>query len=253
MIILYVHLIHEINTKLRQPYQSLELELSFSLNHNQPYFIDNYLRDKLVQINNYKFNLKDLYKYGYTHLELKSDKINKYDKYIINKLKLPKYISRRSKYYKNFPRDYGEFFEWSDGNIFDQHRIGYFITYCENGIKICQEKDDCIGVINGLTVGDGYSMVSNCSMSPSCKYLKDDFGTITGISPVYDKNVEYIKREDRIEWDIVTMFGKCGVIDNGKCVPGKYCSYNNQGIAVPGDKYKVIERISNDKITILLK
>ena len=84
------------------------------------------------------------------------------------------------------------------------------------------------------------------------------------INESFDNNQQYISRLDRVPWIPVTIIGKCIVVDNGECVPGKYCTinygenYNECGIAIPaldGDKvkFKVLERFSEKSIVIFLK
>lgn len=81
-------------------------------------------------------------------------------------------------------------------------------------------------------------------------------------SKEYDKEKKYIKRSNRKEWIRVNLLGKCIVEDNGKCVPGKYCTiYKGRdkkrvGTAIPATtkstvKYYVLKRISDNAILIL--
>ncbi len=69
-------------------------------------------------------------------------------------------------------------------------------------------------------------------------------------NPNYDKIKEYIPRSARPEWALVSLLGKVRVRDNGLCVAGSRCTCEN-GIAVPGDDWLVLERISDDVIRIL--
>lgn len=52
---LHVNLLNKISNKLKQPYKTLNLELSGSLNNHKPYFIDYYLKRCLIKINKYHF------------------------------------------------------------------------------------------------------------------------------------------------------------------------------------------------------
>lgn len=73
----------------------------------------------------------------------------------------------------------------------------------------------------------------------------------TGIlNPDYDPSIHYKSREDRKEWDCVGLLGKLYVRQNGQCQVGNYCSAEN-GIAVPGNKWKVIQRVSDTVIRIM--
>lgn len=84
------------------------------------------------------------------------------------------------------------------------------------------------------------------------------------INESFDINKKYIKRSLRKEWVRVNLMGKCIVEDNGKCVPGKYCTLykgkdkNKIGTAIPATtksivKYYVLKRISDKSILILNK
>lgn len=53
---LHVNLSHKISNKLKQPYKTLNLELSCSLNNDKPYFIDYYLKYCLIKVNKYNFS-----------------------------------------------------------------------------------------------------------------------------------------------------------------------------------------------------
>lgn len=84
------------------------------------------------------------------------------------------------------------------------------------------------------------------------------------VNDQYNDNLNYIKRENRIEWTRVNILGKCIVRDNGKCIPGQYCKpYIGEdesliGYAIPCDKddknsFYILGRISTETILILNK
>ena len=75
----------------------------------------------------------------------------------------------------------------------------------------------------------------------------DDF------TPEYDQSLPYIQRKYRKEWIPVGFMGKIIMYDNGECVPGMRCSCGSDGRAVPGNKWKVLDRISDKTIRILFK
>lgn len=52
---LHIHLLHNIQKKLKQPYNTINLELSYNLNHSAYYYIDSYLKYYFTEINLYKF------------------------------------------------------------------------------------------------------------------------------------------------------------------------------------------------------
>lgn len=70
------------------------------------------------------------------------------------------------------------------------------------------------------------------------------------LNPNYQSNENCIPRSQRPEWSPVGMFGKIYVRDNGECIVDELCSAEN-GIAVPGKDWKVMQRISNNVIRIL--
>jgi hypothetical protein len=107
--------------------------------------------------------------------------------------------------------DYAEYFEWADGNSSSQDRVGYSVSLVNNKIKIAESGETVIGVISGnpAVVGD------NSWNSWKDKYQKDDYGRYIRNSdghrisnPDYDNTLEYVKREERKEWDIVGLMGK---------------------------------------------
>lgn len=85
-------------------------------------------------------------------------------------------------------------------------------------------------------------------------------------SQYYDKEKNYVKRSNRQEWMRVNLVGKVIIEDNGKCVPGEFCTvYSGKikekwGTAIPYDskkhknkKFYVLERISDNTILIVNK
>lgn len=81
-------------------------------------------------------------------------------------------------------------------------------------------------------------------------------------NPDFDKDKEYIKRQNRGEWGAVILIGKAIIEDNGQCLPGQYCTlYQGEddrmfGTVVPAtetDKFKlyVLNRISDHTIVVL--
>ncbi len=76
----------------------------------------------------------------------------------------------------------------------------------------------------------------------------------------YDPSLQesYVERKDRKEWDYVGMLGILPVRDDGSCIPGQFCKSKNGGIATLAEKrgtdtYMVLERISNDTVSVVLK
>lgn len=80
------------------------------------------------------------------------------------------------------------------------------------------------------------------------------------LSDGYDPSLQngYIERKDRKEWDYVGMLGVLPVRDDGTCLPGKFCRCGQGGIATLAaergfDTYMVIERISDNIVSVILK
>ncbi len=71
--------------------------------------------------------------------------------------------------------DYAEFFEWADGNIDNEDRVGYFVTLDGDKIRKANSADDYIlGIIsvNPSVIGDNYAD------DWSGKYVTDEWGRI---------------------------------------------------------------------------
>ncbi len=101
--------------------------------------------------------------------------------------------------------DYAEFFEWADGNIDNEDRVGYFVTLDGDKIRKAISTDEYIlGVVsvNPSVIGDNYAD------DWSGKYVTDEWGRIqyhnvvvpatyrtVHHAAVYDKNTETIVTE----------------------------------------------------------
>ena len=179
--------------------------------------------------------------------------------------------------------DYAEYFEWEDGNINNEDRIGMFVTLNGDKIQLANSQSDYIlGVVSGNAsiIGNSYEDAWNEM------YERDDFGRllyedvdievkkvigidedgndITSIenvkekriklNPNYDPNKEYIPRSERKEWSTIGMLGQLIVKDDGTCKVNSYCKVNNDGIATLSNDdngYRVIKRINESIIKIL--
>lgn len=174
--------------------------------------------------------------------------------------------------------DYAEFFEWVDGNPFNEDRRGLFVTLDGEKIRLANSSDDYIlGVISAspTVIGDAHS---ECWKD---MYLCDVFGeklteTVTVpdiideqtgeivfpehteerwiINPAYDSSKSYVSREERPEWAYVGFMGKLVVVDDGTCEVNGYCTVANNGIVTASKSgYRVMSRIDDTHIKILLK
>ena len=153
--------------------------------------------------------------------------------------------------------DFGEYFEWADGNPNNEDRVGYMVQLNGNQIELAQSIDEFIGVVSATAGFIGGA----CSLDWHGIYLRDVFGRyITDengnpvINPEYDENKPYIPREKRPEWDIVGLLGQVVVRQDGTLKVGKYIDCKD-GIATYADsgKYKVLKVINNDVALILIK
>ena len=153
--------------------------------------------------------------------------------------------------------DFGEYFEWIDGNPNNEDRVGYLVQLNENKIELAQSIDECVGAISATAGFIGGA----CSLDWHGIYLRDVFGRyITDengnsvINPEYDETKNYIPREKRPEWDIVGLLGQVVVRQDGTLKAGKYFDCKD-GIATYADsgKYKVLKVIDNDVALILIK
>ncbi len=175
--------------------------------------------------------------------------------------------------------DYAEYFEWLDGNVDNEDRRGYFVTFEDNKIRKANAEDDYIlGVISATpsVVGNAYTDMWQGM------YLKDVFGerlteivnvpeTVneeTGetmpehtetrfiINPDYDHTRQYEGRDSRKEWACVGTHGQLIVIDDGSCEINKYCKPNSDGKATKSDEktaFYVIERIDQNHVKVYIK
>lgn len=172
--------------------------------------------------------------------------------------------------YSSSGADYAEMFEWLDGNERNEDRRGLFVTLDGDKIKLANADDYILGVIsvNPSVVGDAQSE------QWQGKYLKDVFGcNVTKetavvdengketdkvsisyeLNPDYNSECEYISREYRKEWATVGLIGKLVVVDDGTCTVNGYCMPKN-GIATKSETgYRVMKRLDDTHISIILK
>nr|WP_283610791.1 peptidase G2 autoproteolytic cleavage domain-containing protein [Faecalispora anaeroviscerum] len=183
--------------------------------------------------------------------------------------------------YNTTGADYSEYFEWFDGNPDAEDRVGLFVTLTGEKIKLANDGDYIVGVTSGnpSIVGD------HPSESWSERYARDVYGrlvyedinipeetetdeegnTINVIpehtetrlkaNPEYDptKEAEYQNREKRPEWSTVGMLGKLVVRDDGTCVVNGYCSPSNGIAMATASGYRVIARLDETHIKVLIK
>lgn len=158
--------------------------------------------------------------------------------------------------------DYGEYFEWLDGNPTDADRRGLFVTLDGKKIKPIDadditETDFVLGVISSFA-----GIVGNADEDWQGRWLKDEYGALiieNGSyvqNPDYDPTQKYIPRAERKEWDVVGMRGVLTVRDDGTCEVNSYCKPIKGGTVTATSEYarntyRVIERINENLIKIV--
>lgn len=172
-----------------------------------------------------------------------------------------------AKTFNNVGGDYAEYWEWEDGNIQLEDRVGHFVTFHKNKIRLSIDGDNTckVGVVsaNPSIIGD------SDNKDWRKKYQTDIFGRVLyedvedengnmihrmKLNPEYDETQPYIKRKDRPEWDPIGTHGKLVVIDDGTCVEDSFCRPTDGGIATAADDgFYVMERLDDNHIRIYMK
>ena len=182
------------------------------------------------------------------------------------------------KTYSSSGADYAEMFEWLDGNISNEDRIGKFVTIEGDKIKLATSQDDYIlGVVSGnpSVIGDSHSdqwaymFEQDIFGRPIYETVtipeeKDDDGNIIveehteeqlKVSKQYDNTQPYIARDKRKEWVAVGLLGKLICIDDGTSEINGYVRPNENSIATYSEaktKYRVMKRIDETHIQIMI-
>ena len=182
------------------------------------------------------------------------------------------------KTYSSSGADYAEMFEWLDGNISNEDRIGKFVTLDGDKIKLATSQDDYIlGVVSGnpSVIGDSHSdqwaymFEQDIFGRPIYETVtipeeKDDDGNIIveehteeqlKVSKQYDNTKPYIARDKRKEWVAVGLLGKLICIDDGTAEINGYVRPNENSIATYSEaktKYRVMKRIDETHIQIMI-
>jgi cyclophilin family peptidyl-prolyl cis-trans isomerase len=136
--------------------------------------------------------------------------------------------------------DYAEFFESLNG---DKISFGTVVELSNGKIIECQDSNNAIGVISSrpMIVGNAEDGTGDEWVG---KYLKDEWGNFiteeyeyvdiddnnneiikigirNKINTNFDSSIEYIKREDRPEWNIVGLLGQIRILKNQQ-IPNKW-------------------------------
>jgi hypothetical protein len=156
--------------------------------------------------------------------------------------------------------DFAEYFEWFDGNLENEDRIGYMVQLEGDKIKLAENFDNCIGVVTGTAA----FVADSGSIEWHNRYLTDEWGRyiyeidengerIKKQNPEYDPTKEYIPREQRKEWSPVGLVGKILTRQDGTLSVGDFAGCIN-GIATKSDKgYRVLKIINNQIALLLVK
>jgi hypothetical protein len=188
---------------------------------------------------------------------------------------------------------FSEMYEWStlpDPNT----KFGRFVQFDEKQpgkIKLCSNFSNIVGVttINSVIDSDNPTEwpAKNISNEFGDLYLQNERLAIGSKeydqqnemafiqtkmwehlipinNPAFNNNLKYVKRSNRQEWVRVNLIGKCIVEDDGKCVPGEYCTLytgktkKKHGTVKPADakspvKFYVLKRLTQKTILILNK
>ena len=190
--------------------------------------------------------------------------------------------------YNSSGADYAEYEEWADGNITNEDRVGFFVTYDENSKKKIRKANAgewILGVVSGQPC-----VIGNSDEHWMGRYILDDFGrfieetfeyeeieidsetgdeitvTKTGTkwkeNPAYDKEREYISRSERPEWDAVGWVGVLNVRDDGTCKPNGFCKCADGGIATSATLedfsyltpiFRVIDRVTDNVVRAAIR
>lgn len=190
--------------------------------------------------------------------------------------------------YNSTGADYAEYFEWSDGNIKNEDRVGFIVTLEGDKIRKALSNDAYIlGIIsvNPSVIGDSHQE------DWQAKYVTDEWGriqyhyvdveyeetisvndedgshnhTVTKtrqdyvpiLNPQWNNNEEYIPREKRKEWSPVGLMGKLLVRDDGTCEVNSYAKVGaEEGVLTSSNErtdMRVIERVASNIIRVFIK
>lgn len=188
--------------------------------------------------------------------------------------------------YSTSGADYAEMFEWSDGNIDNEDRRGYFVTFDIESDKIRKANSldkFILGIVstNTAVLGDNHDedwkdkymrdmwdeiIYDNVYIEPRTEEIINDEGNkeiiyiegyyknLPRINPEFLNNKEYISRSKRKEWSPIGLLGKLLVYSDGSCNVGDFCKPNDEGIATKSDSgYYVLEKRDNNIIKVLVK
>ena len=173
--------------------------------------------------------------------------------------------------YSSSGADYAEYFEWFDGNLQNEDRIGRFVTLYEDKIKLASKENDFIlGIVSGnpSIIGDAYDdkwwnkyemdIYGRPIMIEEKIENKDgttEVRLIKKLNSNFNPELKYTPRSERSEWDVVGMLGKLVLIDDGTCKVNEYCKPSINGVGTYSKeqtKYRVLKRLDKNHVQILI-
>lgn len=150
--------------------------------------------------------------------------------------------------------DFAEYFEWYDGNIDNEDRIGYMVQVNGNKIEKANDFERCIGVVTNTNA----VTIASCSFEWHDKYLKDEWSRVILdennrpiLNPEFNEKQEYLPREKRKEWAPVGLLGQLLTRQDGTLEAGGFAICKD-GVATKADKGYRVLKIMSDKIALLL-
>lgn len=188
--------------------------------------------------------------------------------------------------YSNNGADYAEMFEWEDGNVSKEDRVGYFVTLQNDKIKVADSRSSYIlGIVSStpMVIGDN-------PLRWYGKYLNDEWGRpiyetieyeeevplepmddgydasaeepqtkkvkrsayVRKINPDWKNEDEYILRTKRDEWACIGLLGKLLVRQDGTLVQGGFCKVGDGGIATMSDNGYYVMKVNSDTQALIL-
>lgn len=154
----------------------------------------------------------------------------------------------------NWIGDFGEYFEWNDGNPNNDDRVGYMVQLNENKIEYSTSFENCIGIISDTCIITG----GCCSFEWHNMYLKDEFGRELKdengesiLNPDYNPEMQYVSRDKRKEWGKVGILGQIYTRQDGTLKVGGFAGCKD-GIATDAESGYRVLKIINENVALLL-
>ena len=150
--------------------------------------------------------------------------------------------------------DFGEYFEWYDGNPNNDDRVGYMVQLNENKIEYSTSFENCIGIISDTCIITG----GCCSFEWHNMYLRDEFGRELKdengesiLNPDYNPEMQYVSRDKRKEWGKVGILGQIYTRQDGTLKVGGFAGCKD-GIATDAESGYRVLKIINENVALLL-